>query len=79
PLNARIITVVDTFDAMTTNRPYQRAMEPDFAVSRIYTFSGTRYDPAVVKALDESLKSGRLSAIIQSYQQSQVQSSETAK
>lgn len=79
PMMARIISVADTFDAMTTNRPYQRAMEPDFAVSRIYTFSGTRYDPAVVKALDESLKSGRLSAIIQSYQQSQVQSSETAK
>ncbi|MBX7220411.1 MAG: HD domain-containing protein [Blastocatellia bacterium] len=69
PMMARIISVADTFDAMTTNRPYQRAMDPDFAVSRIYTFSGTRYDPVVVKALDDSLKAGRLNEVLRGYQE----------
>lgn len=72
PMMARIISVADTFDAMTTNRPYQRAMEPDFAVQRIHTFSGTRYDPVVVKALEDSLKAGRLTEVIQGYQVSQM-------
>ena len=50
PMQARIVTVADTFDAMTTNRPYQRAMEIRYVVSRIRSFSGVRFDPKVVQA-----------------------------
>jgi HD-GYP domain-containing protein (c-di-GMP phosphodiesterase class II) len=69
PMMARIISVADTFDAMTTNRPYQRAMTPDAAVTRIYAFSGTRYDPRVVDALDGALKAGKLDEVIVGYQE----------
>ena len=44
PMLARIIAVADTFDAMTTTRPYQKAMKLDYVVSRIRSFSGTRFD-----------------------------------
>ncbi|NOZ95831.1 MAG: HD domain-containing protein [Acidobacteria bacterium] len=50
PLIARIICVADTFDAMTTDRPYQRAMELDDVISRLRSMAGTRFDPKVVEA-----------------------------
>ena len=51
PLMPRIISVADTFDAMTTNRPYQTAMSTEVAVGRIRGLVGSRYDPKVVDAL----------------------------
>lgn len=68
PLMARIISVADTFDAMTTNRPYQRAMTTEVAVQKIWSFAGTRYDPNVVAALESALKAGKLDEVIQGYQ-----------
>jgi HD-GYP domain-containing protein (c-di-GMP phosphodiesterase class II) len=65
---ARIISVADTFDAMTTNRPYQRAMTTDVAVQKIWAFSGSRYDPKVVEALESALKAGKLDEVIHGYQ-----------
>ncbi len=70
PLMARIISVADTFDAMTTNRPYQRAMSPEVAVQKIWSFAGTRYDPKVVAALESALKAGKLDEVIHGYQMS---------
>lgn len=55
PMLARIISVADTFDAMTTTRPYQKAMRSDYVVSRIKTFAGTRYDARVIDALEKAL------------------------
>jgi len=51
PLLARIIAVADTFDAMTTDRLYQKAMEPQFVVSKLHEWKGSRYDPIVVDAM----------------------------
>jgi putative nucleotidyltransferase with HDIG domain len=51
PLMPRIIMVADTFDAMTTNRPYQTAMAPDFAVQTIEKLAKSKFDPKVVEAL----------------------------
>ncbi|HSN69192.1 MAG TPA: HD domain-containing phosphohydrolase, partial [Thermoanaerobaculia bacterium] len=42
PLQARIVSIADTFDAMTTNRPYQKAMEIGYVVEKIRSFAGTR-------------------------------------
>lgn len=67
PMMARIISVADVFDAMTTNRPYQRAMDTEVAVERIRSFVGTRYDGQVVEALVGALHSGKLDEVIQSY------------
>ena len=56
PMQARIVTVADTFDAMTTTRPYQKAMEIGYVVERIKSFSGVRYDPVVVEAFLRGLR-----------------------
>jgi putative nucleotidyltransferase with HDIG domain len=51
PLMPRIIMVADTFDAMTTKRPYQSPISYETAVRRIEAMANTRYDAAVVMAL----------------------------
>ncbi len=50
PMGARILSVVDCFDALTSERPYRRAMSPDDAMKHIASESGTSFDPAVVEA-----------------------------
>jgi HD-GYP domain-containing protein (c-di-GMP phosphodiesterase class II) len=60
PLIARIIAVADTFDAMTTNRPYQEALTFEFAVEKISKNSGIKYDPQVVEAFNQAIKNGDL-------------------
>jgi HD-GYP domain-containing protein (c-di-GMP phosphodiesterase class II) len=49
-LYARITAIVDTFDAMTTKRIYQRQYLPDEAIALLHRFAGERYDPLLVKA-----------------------------
>ncbi len=51
PLLARVIAVADTFDALTTNRPYQHAYPPEEALKIINDLAGKRLDPEAVKAL----------------------------
>jgi len=51
PLLARVIAVGDTFDALTTNRPYQQAHTPEQALQIIKNLAGKRLDPKAVEAL----------------------------
>jgi len=51
PLLARVIAVADTFDALTTNRPYQHAHTPEEALKIIQNLAGKRLDPVTVEAL----------------------------
>jgi HD-GYP domain-containing protein (c-di-GMP phosphodiesterase class II) len=51
PLLARVIAVADTFDALTTNRPYQQAHTPEQALEIIKNIAGKRLDPEAVNAL----------------------------
>jgi len=51
PLLPRVIAVADTFDALTTNRPYQKAHDPFEALKIIENLSGKRLDPNAVTAL----------------------------
>jgi HD-GYP domain-containing protein (c-di-GMP phosphodiesterase class II) len=60
PLMGKIVAVADTFDAMTTDRPYQKAMKFEDALARIESFVGTRYDEAVVGALSDACKEGQI-------------------
>jgi HD-GYP domain-containing protein (c-di-GMP phosphodiesterase class II) len=62
-MQARIVAVADTFDAMTTARPYQQAMETDYVVGRIKQFAGARYDPVVVTAFVRAYGKGALTPI----------------
>lgn len=48
PLVARIVAVVDAFDAMTTERPYRSALSVEQALAEIRRCAGTQFDPAVV-------------------------------
>src|SRR3984893_13774851 len=60
PMMARIIGVADTLDAMTTNRPYQSAMDIDYALDRIKALKGTKFDEEVVNALETAINVGKL-------------------
>lgn len=48
PLIARIIAVADTYDAMTTDRPYRKALSRQTAVAELQRFSGTQFDGDIV-------------------------------
>jgi HD-GYP domain-containing protein (c-di-GMP phosphodiesterase class II) len=60
PVMAKIVAVADTFDAMTTDRPYQKAMQFEDAVKRIQSFEGTRYDETVVLAFVQACEEGQI-------------------
>src|SRR6201984_2858979 len=60
PLMARIIAVADTLDAMTTNRPYQSAMDLEFALGKIKALAGAKFDAVIVSALDAAITSGKI-------------------
>ncbi len=50
PMGARIFAVVDTMDAMTSDRPYRRALPFEAAEQEIRRCSGTQFDPVVAEA-----------------------------
>ena len=60
PLNARIIGVADAFDAMTANRVYRKKMDVSYAVEELKRGRGTQFDPQVVDAFLELIKSGKV-------------------
>jgi HD-GYP domain-containing protein (c-di-GMP phosphodiesterase class II) len=49
PLIARIILIADTYDAMTTTRPYRKGMEPEVAYKELQTFAGRQFDDKLVE------------------------------
>lgn len=55
PLGSRIIAVADAFDAMTSDRPYRRAMSPRIALDEILRNRGTQFDPMVVDVFERVL------------------------
>jgi HD-GYP domain-containing protein (c-di-GMP phosphodiesterase class II) len=60
PLQAKVISVADTFDAITIDRPYQKGMALPAALDRIKSFVGSRYDGKVVQALVEACDDGQI-------------------
>ena len=52
-VQARIIAVADSYDAMTTNRVYGKTLSEDEAIDEIRRCSGTQFDPAIVNVLIE--------------------------
>ncbi len=53
PLGARVVAVADAFDAMTTDRPYRKAMPPMEAFQEIVAKTGRQFDPIVVSAFKQ--------------------------
>lgn len=56
PLSARIFSVVDSFDAMTTDRPYRKALSLDEALGRLRSESGKQFDPEVVAEFEAMME-----------------------
>jgi HD-GYP domain-containing protein (c-di-GMP phosphodiesterase class II) len=56
PLNARIILIADTFDAMTSTRVYRKGLSYEVAFNELQEFSGTQFDPDLVKVFIEAMK-----------------------
>ncbi|MGH2557802.1 MAG: HD-GYP domain-containing protein, partial [Thermomicrobiales bacterium] len=55
PLGARIVGVADAFDAMTSDRPYRRAMAISDAFAELKRNSGVQFDPQIVDAFERSM------------------------
>ncbi|MEW6619044.1 MAG: HD-GYP domain-containing protein [bacterium] len=49
PLGARILSVADAFDAMTSERPYRERIDPEVAIDELKNKAGTQFDPKVVE------------------------------
>ncbi len=64
PLPARIIAVADSFDAMTSDRPYRKALSLEAAIKELKDNSGTQFDPDVVKAFIKLIEEGKFPTLI---------------
>lgn len=60
PLEARVATVADSFDAMTSHRPYRQGLTVEAAVAELRRCSGTQYDPDVVVAFVDAVAAGEI-------------------
>lgn len=62
PLLGRIVSVADAFDAMTTDRPYSKAMTFEAALARLRFLAGKKFDPVCVTAMEKAGAAGDLSS-----------------
>ena len=60
PLESRVITVADVYDALTSDRPYRKAITPFDAKEIIMKGSGTEFDPVVVRAFSIAFGTGQM-------------------
>jgi diguanylate cyclase (GGDEF)-like protein/PAS domain S-box-containing protein len=56
PLGARMVAVVDAYDAMTTDQVYRRSLSRERAIAELYEFAGTQFDPRLVKDFCEFIR-----------------------
>jgi putative nucleotidyltransferase with HDIG domain len=64
PLEARILTVADSFDAMTSTRPYRASKEVPDALEELHRCAGSQFDPELVGAFVEAWGEGELDALV---------------
>jgi putative nucleotidyltransferase with HDIG domain len=60
PIGDRIIAVADSFDAMTTDRPYRKGIPREAAIAKLKKLAGTQLDPKVVEAFLRAYEQGRI-------------------
>lgn len=60
PILAKIIAVADTYDAMTTDRPYRRGLSPEVALKELKRCSGIQFDERVVQAFIQAYEAGEV-------------------
>jgi len=76
PLGARILAVSDSFEAMMSDRPYRKALPISVALNELEANSGTQFDPEVVKAFLDVIKSGGIPAAKQAAEEAEAAPSE---
>lgn len=69
PIEGRVVAVADTFDAMTSNRPYRKGLDPKIAIEEIEKCKGTQFDPECADAFIRAYNKGKISHILQEYHQ----------
>jgi HD-GYP domain-containing protein (c-di-GMP phosphodiesterase class II) len=60
PAEARVLAVVDAFDAITSDRPYRRALPAVHAIAELERCAGTQFDPEIVRVFVEAWRDGAL-------------------
>jgi putative two-component system response regulator len=63
PIEARIAAAADSFDAMTSDRPYRPGLSMEEAIAELVRCSGTQFDPSVVTAVVAAVEGGRFTLI----------------
>ena len=59
-IKGRLLSVADSFDAMTTVRPYKKALKPENSFKEILRNKGTQFDPEIVQAFESAWMSGKI-------------------
>lgn len=67
PIEGRIIAVADTFDAMTSNRPYRKGLAPDIALAELEKGKGSQFDPGCVDAFVRAYNKGSIQRVMQDF------------
>ena len=65
PIEGRILAVADAFEAMISDRPYRKRMEPELALELIERTAGSQFDPKVVAAFLKAWKSGQIHVFLE--------------
>lgn len=73
PFLARIVTLADAFDAMTSFRPYRRAMHPQIAIKELIKYSDEQFDGRIVKAFLDLYLDGEVDKIMNATEQELLQ------
>ncbi len=64
PIEGRLLAVVDTFDAITSNRPYRQGKSHEFALKELREHAGTQFDPELVKLFQKAYEEGLINRAI---------------
>lgn len=67
PIEGRLLAVADTFDALTSSRPYRKGLDAEIAIAEIERCKGTQFDPECADALIRCYRHGRIQGILQEY------------
>jgi HD-GYP domain-containing protein (c-di-GMP phosphodiesterase class II) len=73
PIEGRILAVADAFEAMTSDRPYRKRMEPELALEIIEKSAGSHFDPKVAAAFLKAWKLGYIQALLEERSRSEKQ------
>jgi putative nucleotidyltransferase with HDIG domain len=74
PVEGRLVAVADTFDAMTSNRPYRKGLDPLKAIETLVEGKGSQFDPKIVDALVACYHKGKIEEVLQNYHRNEARS-----